>query len=538
MREDIASDLPFDFAEIAGSAPALIWVSNERKEGVWFNKTWLDYTGAKLEEELGDGWLKRICADDLDAIEECADAFAARRPFRTEFRLRRADGTYRWMIDTGEPRLGPDGSFKGFVGSLVEIEDRKLAEHQLRLLNDRLEEQVALRTRELEEALQKARKDAEEKLALEQAFLQSQKIQTLGQLTGGIAHDFNNLLTPVLGGLQLVLAMSKEPSLTPLLEGAIASAQRGAELTKRLLTFSRLHKLDIKPVQLREMLLGMQDLLNRTLGPLIQVRLEAADDDVNVSADRTQLEMAVLNLAINARDAMPEGGTVRITTIRDKVVTDRELPPGEYVQVCVSDHGRGMTPEVAAQAFDPFFTTKQLGAGTGLGLSMVYALAQQCGGAVRLETELGHGTTVRLFLPVSPNSLSPVLDQAHEAVTGHTRQATVLVVDDDLEVRDYVAFALKSVGHRVLTASGGQEALSVLEKQTPDLLITDYAMPEMTGAELASCARARNPLQRIIYISGLADLPALERGASDAPLLKKPFAPHELFATVQQSLAR
>jgi CheY-like chemotaxis protein/two-component sensor histidine kinase len=330
--------------------------------------------------------------------------------------------------------------------------------------------------------------------------------------------------------------MSKEPTLKPLLESAVASAQRGADLTKRLLTFSRMHKLEIEPVQPGGMLLGIRDLLQRTLGPLVQIELAIADDDVAVSADRTQLEMAVLNLAINARDAMPEGGTVEIKTLRSKVSRDTELAPGEYVQICVADHGCGMTPAVAAVAFDPFFTTKQLGAGTGLGLSMVYALAQQCGGAVKLSTAPGKGTTVRLYLPVSTDDLLGNADKSSSTSGEQSARATVLIVDDDPDVRDYVAFALKSAGHKVLTASGGREALSLLEKKSPDVLITDYAMPEMTGAELASRVRALNPLQRIIYISGFADLPALEQSAGDAPLLRKPFAPHELFATVQKSL--
>jgi CheY-like chemotaxis protein/anti-sigma regulatory factor (Ser/Thr protein kinase) len=285
------------------------------------------------------------------------------------------------------------------------------------------------------------------------------------------------------------------------------------------------------------MLLGMNDLLQRTLGPLVQVELEIEEGEVLVAADQTQLEMAVLNLAINARDAMPDGGTVKIKTIRSILNDDKELAPGEYVQIRVTDHGKGMTPEVAAKAFDPFFTTKQPGAGTGLGLSMVYALAKQCGGTVKLETAIERGTTVRLFLPVIQGSLVDQKDRPAKSVQHRPRQATVLVVDDDHEVRDYVAFALRSEGHRVLTASGGREALAMLETEAADLLITDYAMPEMTGAELASAARVHNPFQRIVYISGFADLPALARSAGDAPLLKKPFAPQELFATVQHSLA-
>jgi PAS domain S-box-containing protein len=535
---DCPADLPLDFAEISYRAPALIWVSNAQKQGVWFNKAWLEYTGAQLEDELGDGWLRRICPEDMIAIQECVDAFAAKRPFRTEFRLRRADGVYRWMIDTGQPRFGPEGVFRGFVGSLVDIDDRKAAETDLQRLNAQLEEQVRLRTSDLETALRQAKAEAEEKRKLERAYLQSQKIQTLGQLTGGVAHDFNNLLTPILGGLQLVLEMSDEPVVKPLLRSAIASAHRGAELTKRLLSFSRVQSLDIRPVQLRDLFEDMKDLLERSLGPLVAIDLELPDDDVMVQADQTQLELAVLNLAINARDAMPEGGVVQIKTIKSAISDQPDVAPGEYLQILVTDHGVGMSAEVAAQACDPFFTTKQVGAGTGLGLSMVSAVAQQCGGVVRLETSLGKGTTVCLALPVVAGSDSASDDTAIEMATGRAPvTARVLVVDDDPDVREFVAYALKASGHNVITATGGSEALELMEQLAPDLLITDYAMPEMSGADLARAIRKRNPAQRIIYISGFEDAPALAKGAADAPLLRKPFAPHELYETVQKSLA-
>jgi CheY-like chemotaxis protein len=246
----------------------------------------------------------------------------------------------------------------------------------------------------------------------------------------------------------------------------------------------------------------------------------------------------VLNLAINARDALPEGGVVQIRTIKSKICNHADVAPGEYLQILVADHGLGMSAEVAAQAFDPFFTTKQVGAGTGLGLSMVSAVAQQCGGTVGLETALGEGTTVCLTLPLVASGDGGSDDAAIVTPDGTAVvSARVLVVDDDPEVREFVAYALKACGHSVLTASGGSEALALMEQLSPDLLITDYAMAEMTGAELAKAVRERNPAQRIIYISGFADAPALEKSAADAPLLRKPFAPRELYETVQKCLA-
>lgn len=530
-------DLNLDFRDIADSAPGLIWVSDRQKQGIWFNRTWLEFTGAALEEELGEGWLSRICPDDLDAIRECADAFEQQRPFRTEFRLRRHDGAYRWMIDTGVPRFTADGTFNGFVGSLVDIEKRKRAEGALQRLNETLESRVAERTRELATALEEVRAEAQERMAVEQAFRQAQKIQSLGQLTGGIAHDFNNLLTPILGGLEMVLRMSKEPTLRPILETAMRSAQRGADLTKQLLSFSRMQKLDIRPVMPDPLLAEMQDMLSRTLGPLIDISFHLGDSTHPVAADPTQLELAILNLAINARDSMPGGGRLEISTAGCTITNDPELPAGDYVQIIVADTGSGMTPEVAAKAFEPFFTTKQLGTGTGLGLSLVHGLTKQCGGTTRIQSRCDAGTTVTMFLPISHarqasdhRAGDPTFEEERSSA------ATILVVDDDQDVRDFVATTLRKFGHQVLSAPDAANALTIMQKQKPDLLITDFAMPGMTGADLALAARKLNGDQKIIYISGYADTAALHQAACDAVVLKKPFRVGELFFAVEQSL--
>jgi PAS domain S-box-containing protein len=534
----LADDLPIDFKGIADAAPTLIWVSGRDKGGIWFNRTWLEYTGASLEEELGVGWLSHIHPEDLRAIDECADAFQNERPFRTEFRLRRHDGSYRWMIDVGNPRFGADGSFLGFVGSLTDIEERKQAEEELRLLNDTLESKVTERTRELADALEGAKAEAAERIAVEQAFRQAQKIQSLGQLTGGIAHDFNNLLTPILGGLELVLKMTKEEQLKPLLETALHSAQRGATLTKQLLSFSRMQKLDIRPVMPDLLLDNMQGMLSRTLGPLVETELNSRESRHPVSADRTQLELAILNLAINARDAMPGGGKLQISTADCTIKNDPELPPGDYVQIRVTDTGLGMTPEVAARAFEPFFTTKQLGAGTGLGLSLVYGLSKQCGGTTRIKTACDRGTTVTMFLPVAQAEADPVAEPADPAsAPDKASPATVLVVDDDQDVRDFVATTLREFGHEVIASPDARSAIRIMKKQKPDLLITDYAMAGMTGADLAVAARQINSDQKIIYISGYADTDALREAAKDAVILRKPFRIGELYHVVEETLS-
>ena len=533
----MSDDLSIDFKHIADAAPTLIWVSGSDKAGIWFNRTWLDFTGTALEDELGDRWLGHIHADDIPAIRECADAFEEQRPFRTEFRMRRHDGAYRWMIDVGVPRFSDDGTFLGFVGSMTDIEERKQAEEQLQLLNETLETKVAERTRELATALEEVREEAQERIAAEQAFRQAQKIQALGQLTGGIAHDFNNLLTPILGGLELVLRMSKEEGLKPLVETALHSAQRGAALTKQLLSFSRMQKLDIRPVLPIPLLENMRDMLSRTLGPMIQINYDLGECGQPVSADPTQLELAILNLAINARDAMTGGGELRIATAPCTLKDDPELAPGDYVRIAVTDTGGGMTAEVASRAFEPFFTTKQLGEGTGLGLSLVHGLTKQCGGTTRIESSCDRGTTVSMLFPVATATTMPAPQPGGEQVSSErVAGATVLVVDDDQDVRTFVATTLRKFGHDVLSAPDARNAIEIIKRKKPDLLITDYAMPGMTGADLAQIARSLNADQKIVYISGYADTDALQQAAEDAPILRKPFRVGELFHVVEQSL--
>jgi CheY-like chemotaxis protein len=298
-----------------------------------------------------------------------------------------------------------------------------------------------------------------------------------------------------------------------------------------------MQKLDIRPVMPDLLLANMQDMLSRTLGPMVDISFQFGDTSDPVAADPTQLELAILNLAINARDAMPGGGRLKISTADCTITNDPELAPGNYIQIIVADTGSGMTPEVADKAFEPFFTTKQLGAGTGLGLSLVHGLSKQCGGTTRIKSRCDSGTTVTMFLPVchakQPSdhlSGQPTVEQEPSSA------ATILVVDDDQDVRDFVATTLRKFGHQVLSAPDAPNALKIMKKQKPDLLITDFAMPGMTGADLASAARELNADQKIIYISGYADTAALQEAACDAALLRKPFRVGELFFAVEQSL--
>ena len=367
---------------------------------------------------------------------------------------------------------------------------------------------------------------------------QSQKMEAVGQLTGGIAHDFNNLLSAVVGGFDLIrLKPHDAERVRRIAENGLAAAERGAKLTGHLLTFSRAQKIEMKPVIVAHLVEGMRDMLVRTLSPQTRLVFELDQAAIPVLADPTQLEMAVLNLAINARDAMPEGGELTIRTVPRHISRDPELPAGEYVELSVTDNGMGMPPETAARAFDPFFTTKSVGKGTGLGLSQVYGMARQGGGTARVESRLGAGTTVRLFLPRT-EAARPAPAVADPKVTApEIPAATVLIVDDDDDVRSMVADSLRALGYGVAQAADGPAALAVLDRQGIDLVMVDFAMPGMNGAEVAEAIRDKRPGLPVVFVSGYADTAAIERAAGpNPPMLRKPFRIGELEAMVGAAL--
>ncbi|WP_338665554.1 ATP-binding protein [Pararoseomonas sp. SCSIO 73927] len=389
-------------------------------------------------------------------------------------------------------------------------------------LNVTLEARVAERTRQLQEA--------------EAALRQSQKMEAIGQLTGGIAHDFNNLLGAVVGSFDLIRRRPGETDrVLRYAEAGLQAAERGTKLTGQLLAFSRAQKIELRPLALSGLVEGMTELLRRTLGPMIRLRLDLGCGGVGVLSDATQLEMAVLNLAINARDAMPEGGELVIATSVAPVPADTLLRPGNYAVLSVTDTGEGMAPEVLARAFDPFFTTKGVGKGTGLGLSQVYGIAHQAGGTVRIESRPGAGTTVRLFLPVA--ELGPGPDPAPPEAEPRPGEATILLVDDDPDLRGVLTAALGALGYTVLAAADGAAGLAALEAGCPDLMILDYAMPGLTGAEVARLAWARRPGLPIIFSSGYADTASIEAVAGEgAVVLRKPFRIADLRAAIAAAL--
>jgi PAS domain S-box-containing protein len=382
--------------------------------------------------------------------------------------------------------------------------------------------------------------DITERVQAEQALQQAQKMEAIGNLTGGIAHDFNNLLQGVTGSLDLIRRKSDDPErVRQWAEAGLLAADRGARLTAQLLAFSRAQKLELGPLNCALLLANMHDLLARTLGPGVRLRMNLDDNLPAVLGDETQLELAVLNCAINARDAMGDGGDLLIGARRCAIGGDSELPRGNYVELSVTDSGCGMAADVAARAFDPFFTTKDVGKGTGLGLSQVYGMARQAGGAARLRSVPGEGTTVSLFLQLAAAGAAKSAARDAAGKTPQPQPARILVVDDDPDVRCFLEDALDGMGYSVMLAANGKAGLEILGLAKPDVMIVDYAMPGMTGAELSKRARAMDGTLPIIFASGYAETSALERAADDRTfMLRKPFRLSELQRVLSRALRR
>jgi signal transduction histidine kinase/CheY-like chemotaxis protein len=379
---------------------------------------------------------------------------------------------------------------------------------QLRDANARLQEEMTARAK------------------AEEALVQSQKMEALGQLTGGIAHDFNNLLQAIGGAFGLIRRKPGDPRVTAWAENGAEAVERGANLTRQLLAFSRSQRLELKPLIVDQLIEDMRELLARTLGPTIELVLRLEAGAAPVLTDRTQLEMAVLNLAINARDAMPAGGRLTLATQVVPIPAGHPfLMADDYVELGVTDTGSGMPAQVVERAFDPFFTTKGIGKGTGLGLSQVYGMARQAGGEARIQSAPGQGTKVTILLRRSNAEVEALMGGAGAGGPLPMQPGrTILVVDDDAQVRALLSDTLETIGYRVLQADGGQAAMQVLRETRPDLMLLDFAMPRMNGAQTARQARRRFPDLPIIVASGHADSEALAQALGDeAVILRKPF---------------
>ena len=467
--------------------------------------------------------------------------------YAEEYRLLQADGEVRWVFARGRCYKDHHGRPARFLGAALDLTERKHTEQALRHLNENLEERVAQRTQALAEANQRLQSEMVERERAEDALRHAQKMEAVGQLTGGIAHDFNNMLTGIIGSLDLMqryIAAGRSEDIGRFTDAAVSSAHRAAALTHRLLAFSRRQSLDRRPTDPNQLVASLEDLFQRTKGAHIALKVQLGNDIWAVNTDASQLENALLNLVINARDAMPDGGELLIETANSyldgtDITTLEPVKAGDYVMLGVSDNGSGMAPKILAKAFDPFFTTKPIGQGTGLGLSMIYGFAQQSGGHVTIQSEPGQGTCVRLYLPrlhgtALESNQTPQLSEAPVALAGEA----VVVVEDDPAVRMLVVNVLDELGYTAHQAADSRGALPLLESDLRvDLLVTDVGLPGMNGRQLAEIARQHRPGLKVLFMTGYAEKAAERQGFLEdgMDMVAKPFS-IDLLATKIRSM--
>ncbi|HLO20445.1 MAG TPA: response regulator, partial [Sphingomicrobium sp.] len=417
------------------------------------------------------------------------------------------------------------------------LAERERAEARLREFAETLEHKVVERTRDLASANDRLTAEIAERERAEARLIQAQKMEAIGQLTGGIAHDFNNLLSVVVGSLDLVLRRCDDEAVLRLARNALKAAERGANLTGQLLAFSRRQRLSPAAIDINDVIAGMREMIARSIGPHMQIETDLDPEAWRVLADATQLEVMLLNLAINSRDAMPEGGKIIVRTRNVRTAPASlasELDAGEYICVSVKDDGPGMPANVLAHAFEPFFTTKARGKGTGLGLAQLYGFAKQSKGAARIESEMGKGTTVSIYLPRTREDVAEDALARDEGLLGG--RARILLVDDDDEVRMVTSDMIGELGYTVVAVATGEAALAKLRGEKFDLLITDVVMPGMNGVELVRRVRNEDRRLPVLFSSGYADVEMFGEELSDETVLKKPFRMSDVVDRIETAL--
>ena len=516
------------FRNMADNAPVMIWTSDTSGRCTFMSRYWCELTGQTAEEALGFGWVDVIHPEDRQpSLERIRGSSACGEAFSLETRARRQEGSYRWILSTAVPEFDDAGAFTGYIGSTIDVTERKQAEEAQRRLNEILEQRIA-------EAIA-------EREAAEIQLRHAQKMEAVGKLTGGVAHDFNNLLQVIGGNLQLLTKYvgGNEPA-ERRLQNALAGVSRGAKLAAQLLAFGRRQPLAPNVVNLGRFIRGLDDLLRRALGDGVEIETVIAGGLWNTLVDRSQVENALLNLAINARDAMSGHGRLTIEAgnsfLDDTYAAQHSVNPGQYVMLAVTDTGCGIPAEMLEQVFEPFFTTKPEGQGTGLGLSMVYGFVKQSGGHIKIYSETGQGTTIRIYLPRIRQAEDITTETEAGPVQGGTE--TVLVVEDDDDVRDTVVEMMAELGYRVLKARDAQSALAIVDSGvTIDLLFTDVVMPgPLRSPELARKARERQPRLAVLFTSGYTDDALVHGGRLDEgiELLTKPYTREALARKVRQ----
>ncbi|WP_460452505.1 PAS domain S-box protein [Alsobacter sp. SYSU BS001988] len=538
------------FRTAVRAVSGVIWTNSASGHMEGDQPGWAALTGQGSEEYQGYGWTHALHPDDVQpTITAWEKAVGERGTFLFEHRVRRKDGEWGLFSVRAIPVLGDDGAIREWVGVHTDITDQRAAEAELRSFNERLEHEVAQRTTELKTSNAELLASIAQREMIEEQLRQAQKMEAVGQLTGGIAHDFNNLLAVIQGSLELLqrrLDRGQVGSLQRFVNNAREGAERATALTQRLLAFSRQQALAPVPIEPNRLLSGLSDLLRRSLGEHIRMETVLAGGLWRTHADPHQLEQAILNLAVNSRDAMPEGGRLTIETMNchldERYARENpDVAPGQYVLIAVTDTGTGIPANVLDKVFEPFFTTKPVGKGTGLGLSQVYGFVRQSGGHIKVYSEQGcdaPGTTVKIYLPRFLGSALPDSEGEFSPPLPTGLLETILVVEDDAAVRQMTTESLLELGYRVREADGAMAALRILDSEPHiDLMFTDIVMPEVNGAKLAEEARRRCPDLKVLFTTGYSRNAIVHNGVLDpgVHVLMKPFS-HEQLATKLREL--
>ncbi|KIL03372.1 PAS domain-containing protein [Stutzerimonas stutzeri] len=531
------------FRTLADNMSQFAWMADPSGRIYWYNKRWYDYTGTTFEAMRALGWATVHHPEHRERVTgSLKRAFAIGSIWEETFPLRGKDGRYRWFLSRALPIRDDYGQVTHWFGTSTDVTAQVAAEEALRELNDSLERRVIERTRELAQINNRLHIEMAERERAEEALRHAQKMEAIGQLTGGLAHDFNNMLTGVLGALDLIqrrVESGRFGELGRYLDAAMTSANRAAALTHRLLAFARRQSLDPRPVDVNQLVASMEDMLRRTIGEHIRLDSALQEPLWQAYTDAHQLENALLNLVINSRDAMPDGGHLNIATRNVQVQPGEPDSPeaGDYVLLSVADTGSGMSAEVIAKAFDPFFTTKPIGQGTGLGLSMVYGFAKQTGGHVHIDSTPGEGTLISLYLP--RNHIEHTADAQRRALAQPPEAdgETVLVIEDEVAVRMLVIEVLRELGYQVLEASDAPSAMPFIESDRRiDLVVSDVGLPGLNGRQLADLARQHRPTLKVLFITGY--VPSAEQRkdflAPGMDMLAKPFNIDELASRIRQ----
>jgi PAS domain S-box-containing protein len=517
------------FRQLAEAMPQMVWVASSEGRLEYCNRQLFHFCGATLEQMGSTGWISMVHPDDRSrAAQLWSRSVNGGEPLEVECRLMRNDGASRWFLGRGTPAYDDAGGIVQWIGTCTDIDDQKRSSESL------------------ERTLSDLQAEMERRQKLEGQLLQAQKMEAIGRLAGGVAHDFNNLLTAILGYNELLRAeVQDDPELYEYAEEVAHSAERAAALTNQLLLFGRQQVIQPQVLGLNELVLRLEKMLKRIIGEDIMLESRLAAGLLPVKVDPTHVDQLILNLAVNSRDAMPDGGRLTVETANVELTSEfagRHLgvEPGQYVMLAVSDTGCGMDEATKARLFEPFFTTKERGKGTGLGLSIVYGIVKQNGGEIVVYSEPGKGAAFKIYLPAFAGGEGVVPERKGDDEETLPGTGTILLVEDEEQVRNLARTILTRRGYRVLEARSGIDALRIAREfgEPIDLLLTDVVMPEMGGLELANAIARDWPGIRVLYMSGYTDAGIVQQGvlAPGTLYVQKPFSASDLHAKVRQTL--